>query len=145
MDSISGNEPEDLQTEHRLGAKEMTHAILSDLRSDARVADSVVRGYQLISSEKYVLEQYVTVEDRTASVEHDGWRAIVWMDSRRDLSKSVRGPWRSKPDTRASWDNYCLPIIIDRAIDHAVADANGVQCSQQTRIFACFRSSTGRT
>jgi len=81
----------------RLELEAMTK-YFKQLCTKAKVVDSVVRKRLLLSKQEYVLEQTVSIE---VGPPGDNWRAIIWLDSGRDLSQSVRGPWNPQPGTRA--------------------------------------------
>lgn len=91
------------------------------LRIKAKVADSVVRKCLILSKQEYVLEQTITVEVGPPS---ENWRAVIWLDSGRDLSQSVHGPWNPWPGTRA-WETYFLPVIVHQAADQVLAQQGG--------------------
>lgn len=57
------------------------------LRAEAMVPDSVVRKCLTLSKQRHVLEEVGPPDDLS------NWRAIVWLDNSRDLSRSVQGPW----------------------------------------------------
>lgn len=109
---VSGYEPEDLQQARRSESEAMTR-YFKQLRSKANVADSIVRKCLTLSKQEYVIEQTITIE--VGPPGHD-WRAIVWLDSGEDLSRSVQGPWNPQPGTRP-WETYFFPVIV-----HQVAD-----------------------
>jgi CorA-like Mg2+ transporter protein len=109
---VSGYEPEDLQQARRLESEAMTR-YFKQLRTRAKIADSVVRKCLLLSKQEYVLEQTVSIE---VGPPGGNWRAIVWLDNGRDLSRSVQGPWNPRPDTRA-WETYFFPVIVHQAAD----------------------------
>ena len=48
----------------------------------------------------------------------DDWRAIVWLDSGKDLSQRVEGPWLPRHGTRA-WETYFFPVIVHQVADIA--------------------------
>jgi hypothetical protein len=103
----SSNEPEDLQGARR-ASSDLIARYFQDLRTRANVADSMVRKYLLLSAQEYVLEQTITVEvGSLGSV----WRALIWLDIGRDLSKCAHGPWSPLPGT-ASWETYFSPVIV---------------------------------
>lgn len=110
--SGSGYEPEDLQ-QHRRFESEAMGRYFKQLSNRAKVADSVVRKCLLLSSQEYVLEQIVSIE---IGPPREDWRAVVWLDSGKDLSESVEGPWFPRHGTRA-WETYFFPVIV-----HQVAD-----------------------
>jgi hypothetical protein len=85
---VSGYEPEDMQQARRLESEAMTR-YFKQLRTRAKVADSVVHKCLLLSKQEYVLEQTVSIE---VGPPGDDWRPIVWLDNGRDLSQSVQGP-----------------------------------------------------
>ena len=69
-------------------AAEDTNRYFKQLRTRAKVADSVVRKCLLLSKQEYVLEQKVSIE---VGPPRDNWHAIIWLDNGRDLSQSVQG------------------------------------------------------
>ncbi|KAJ4135094.1 hypothetical protein NW768_004709 [Fusarium equiseti] len=103
------SEPENLQSIREQGSEKM-RAYFRDLRSLARVGDSVVRKYVLLSKQAYTLEQKATIE---VVRQTDTWRALVWLDSGRDLSQSVCGPW-NPPKSAKAWETYVLPVIVSQ-------------------------------
>lgn len=103
-------EPEDLQKDRQLES-EAIGKHFQQLRCRGKVADSVVRRCLLLSKEKYVLEQTVSIEIGPPG---DTWRAVVWLDSGKDLSQSVKGPWSPRPST-LPWETYFFPVIVHQA------------------------------
>lgn len=69
-----GYEPEDLQQPRRLGSEAMGR-YFQQLRTRAKVADSVVRECLLLSKQEYFLEQTVSIE---VGPPGENWRAVVW-------------------------------------------------------------------
>lgn len=80
-------EPEDLQKARHLESQALGKYFLQ-MRNKAVVADSVVRKCLLLSKQEHVLEQTISIE---VSRSEDAWRAIVWLDSGRDLALGVEG------------------------------------------------------
>ncbi|KAL8882800.1 MAG: hypothetical protein Q9198_000260, partial [Flavoplaca austrocitrina] len=109
---VSGYEPEDLQKDRQREAEAMNR-YFKQLRSKAKVADSVVRRCLLLSKQEYVLEQTVSIE---VGPSQGTWHAIVWLDQARDLSQSFHGPWNPAPGTRA-WETFFYPVIVQQAGD----------------------------
>lgn len=118
-----GYEPEDLRVARRSESEAMTR-YFKQLRK-AKVADSVVRKCLILSKQEYVLEQTITVEVGPPS---DNWRAIIWLDSGKDLSQSLDGPWNPRPGTR-SWETYFFPVIV-----HQTAHQDVAQPRESTRL-----------
>ncbi|KAL2070237.1 hypothetical protein VTL71DRAFT_13263 [Oculimacula yallundae] len=112
---ISGHEPEDLQQSWRLETEAM-NKYFQQLRTRAKVGDSIVRNCLLLSKEEYVLEQTITVEVGPSQLPHESWRVFVWLDSGKDISESLEGPWSPRPGTRA-WETYFLPVIVHQATE----------------------------
>ncbi|KAK1767611.1 hypothetical protein QBC33DRAFT_71366 [Phialemonium atrogriseum] len=108
----SGYEPEDLQLARRLEEEAMGR-YFKQLRSKAEVADSVVRKCLLLSKQHYVVEQTVSIE---VGPPGDDWRAVVWLDSGKDLCQTMKGPWSPRAGTKA-WETYFFPVIVNPAID----------------------------
>ncbi|KAM7205139.1 hypothetical protein V8F20_003276 [Naviculisporaceae sp. PSN 640] len=102
----SGFEPDDLRQARQEESEAMTK-YFKQLRNRAKPADSVVRDCKMLSKEHYIVEQTISIE---VGPQKDGWRIIVWLDSGRDLSQSVPGPWNPLPGTR-SWETYFFPVI----------------------------------
>ena len=109
-----GYEPEDLQQARRLESEAMGK-YFKQLRTKAKVADSVVRNCLILSKQEYVLEQTLSIE---VGPPGDDWRAVVWLDCGKDLSQSIEGPWLPHRFTRA-WETYFIPVIV-----HQTADAS---------------------
>ncbi|KAI1278573.1 hypothetical protein F5Y07DRAFT_63048 [Xylaria sp. FL0933] len=107
--SCESCEPEDLQVDRQLEAEAMG-AYCKQFRVRARTADSIVRKCLLFSRKHYVVEQKITIEVNAPGV---NLRAVVWLDSGRDLSECIEGPWSPKQGTRA-WETYFYPVIITR-------------------------------
>jgi hypothetical protein len=103
-------EPENLQEARQL-EEEALGRYFKQLRTRAQVADSLVRKCLLMSKQEYFLEQTVTIE---VEPPEDAWRAVVWLDSGKDLSQGVEGPWSPRPGTRA-WETYFFPVIVHQA------------------------------
>ncbi|KAM0430146.1 hypothetical protein ACHAPT_006154 [Fusarium lateritium] len=113
------NEPEDLQQARQTEAGIM-NKYLMQLRTEASVADSIVRECHLLSKEERILEQIVSVEVGPSG---DSWRAVLWLDSGVDLLHSVRGvdnPWTPPPETR-QWQTYFFPIIVHQVTASAIS------------------------
>ncbi len=100
-------EPEDLQ-EARDQEEEAIGKYFLRLRNKAKVADSVVRKCLLLSKQEHVLEQTISIE---VGQSEEDWRAIVWLDSGKDLSLGGDGPW-IPPPTSLPWQTYFFPVII---------------------------------
>lgn len=100
-------EPEDLQEARRQESDAMGKYFLQ-LRNKAKVADSVVRKCLLLSKQERVLEQTISID---VGQSEKGWRAIVWLDSGKDLSLGIEGPWVPPPTSRP-WETYFFPVII---------------------------------
>ena len=115
----SGYAPEDLQQHRRLESEAMGR-YFKQLRTRAKVADSVVRNCLLLSKQEYVLEQAVSIE---VGPPGENWRAVVWLDSGKDLSQSVEGPWFPRRGTRA-WETYFFPVIVHEVADTPSRSAN---------------------
>ena len=114
-----GYTPQDLQEARRLESKAMSK-YFKQLRTRAKVADSVIRKCLLLSKQEYVLEQTVSIE---VGPPRDDWRAVVWLDSGKDLSQSVEGPWLPLHGTRA-WETYFLPVIVHQVAEIASPSSN---------------------
>ncbi|RHZ45767.1 hypothetical protein CDV55_100058, partial [Aspergillus turcosus] len=108
----SSYEPEDLQQARRQESEAMA-GYFRQLRTKAKVADSVVRSCHLLGRQVYVLEQRVSVE---VGAPENNWRAIIWLDTGRDLSESLPGPWNPPPSS-LSWQTYFCPVIVHHADD----------------------------
>ncbi|KAI0906453.1 hypothetical protein F4823DRAFT_607160 [Ustulina deusta] len=108
--SCESCEPEDLQVDRQLEAEAMG-AYFKQFRVRARTADSIVRKCLLFSRQHYVVEQTITIEVNPPGA---NLRAVVWLDSGRDLSECIEGPWSPKQGTRA-WETYFYPVIVTRA------------------------------
>ncbi|KAM7214454.1 oligopeptide transporter [Rhypophila decipiens] len=102
----SGFEPDDLR-QARHEESEAMIKYFKQLRNKAKPADSVVRDCKMLSKELYIIEQTISIE---VGPSQDGWRIIAWLDSGRDLSQSITGPWSPLPGTR-SWETYFFPVI----------------------------------
>ncbi|GAP89358.1 hypothetical protein SAMD00023353_3701000 [Rosellinia necatrix] len=107
--SCESCEPEDLQVDRQLEAEAMG-AYFKQFRVRARTADSMVRKCLLFSRQHYVIEQTVTIEVNPHGA---NLRAVVWLDSGRDLSECIEGPWSPRQGTRA-WETYFYPVIVTR-------------------------------
>ncbi|PGH19535.1 hypothetical protein AJ80_03870 [Polytolypa hystricis UAMH7299] len=79
-------EPEDLQDSRKLETQGLGR-YFKTLRNRAQVADSMV------------------------GPPRDNWRAVIWLDSGKDLSKGVEGPWSPRPGTRP-WETRFFPVIV---------------------------------
>ncbi|KAK4197103.1 hypothetical protein QBC40DRAFT_334483 [Triangularia verruculosa] len=113
------NEPEDLQQARRTEASIM-NKYLMQLRTEASVADSIVRECHMLSKQEHILEQIVSIEVGPSG---DSWRAVVWLDSGIDLLHSVRGvnnPWTPPPKTR-QWQTYFFPVIVHQVTANAIS------------------------
>ncbi|KAF2753094.1 hypothetical protein EJ05DRAFT_542115 [Pseudovirgaria hyperparasitica] len=107
-------EPEDLEAAREIEAEGLTR-YFQKLRSEAKVADSIIRNCYLVSEQEYVLEQTISIEINQS---HTSWRAVVWLDSGRDLSKCTNGPWCPRPGSRP-WETYFYPVIVHQDVEHA--------------------------
>ncbi|RDW93966.1 uncharacterized protein DSM5745_01288 [Aspergillus mulundensis] len=103
-------EPESLREERQLQARSMRNYI-TELPKNAKVADSVVRKYHILSREFSVLEQMISVD---VSPPGSDWRAIVWLDTGRDLADSFEGPFGPRPGSPA-WQTFFYPVIVHHA------------------------------
>ena len=130
----SGNEPEDLQEARRLESEAFSK-YNKQLRSRAKPADSIVRRCLLLSKEEYIVEQTITIEVGPSGAK---WRAVIWLDSGRDLSQSVEGPWLPRSGTRA-WETYFFPVIVPQ-----VADSNPPQGDELTSQRSIFTQTTSK-
>lgn len=112
--SESDYEPEDLQSA-RQSMEEAMGQYFRQLRAKATVAESVVRKCLLLSKQYYVVEQTISIEVGPPG-EH--WRAIVWLDTGKDLSQSTQHgePWKPFAGTKA-WETYFFPVIVNLASD----------------------------
>lgn len=106
--------PEDLRQARRAVSVAMSD-YFKNLRTRARVADSIVRKSLLLSKKEYVIEQTITIEFGPSS--DKDWTAVVWLDCGRDLGLSVEGPWCPRPETRP-WETYFCPVIVHEASEH---------------------------
>ncbi|PVH72141.1 hypothetical protein DL98DRAFT_611862 [Cadophora sp. DSE1049] len=97
--SVSGYQPEDLQESKRLEEEAMKRCG-KQLRSKSHVAGLIESGSVFCSPPG------------------EDWRALVWLDSGKYLSKSLAGPWSPWPGTRA-WETYFFPVIVHQATDLA--------------------------
>ncbi|KAI1327493.1 hypothetical protein F5Y16DRAFT_399274 [Xylariaceae sp. FL0255] len=109
-DGSADYETEDLHRLRKLEADKM-NKYLRQLRSKAKLADSIVRECHVLSRHERILEQNATVEIGRVG---DSWRAVVWFDSGLDLFRSVTGvdkPW-DPPATSRPWETYFLPVVV---------------------------------
>lgn len=107
---ISPYEPEDLELDRRRVADSMITHYRQMRKKGARGADSMVSKCLQFSKKTFVLEQTVTVE---VGPPGNNWRAVVWMDSGKDLSLGEEGPWSPAPGTK-SWETYFVPTIVQQ-------------------------------
>ncbi|OAT13581.1 hypothetical protein BDBG_08754 [Blastomyces gilchristii SLH14081] len=105
-------EPEDLQEARKLQARALDQ-YFKQFCDRVQLADSVVRKCLLLSKREYVLEQTITIEVRHRE---ETCHAIVWLDSGKDLSHSVQGPWSPLSGTRP-WETRFVPVIVHQAVD----------------------------
>jgi hypothetical protein len=113
------NEPENLQHERRIADVKLK-TYFKQLRSNANVGDSVVRGFLLLSKQEYVIEQNISIEVRGTG---ENWRAVVWLDCGNDLSQSPEGPWSPPPGTQ-NWETYFFPVIVRPTTDLSLHNSN---------------------
>jgi hypothetical protein len=106
---VNPYEPENLKEERRSLAEAM-RKYFNQLRDEARIGDSVVRKCLILSRRVYVVEQVISVQVLGRG---DSWRAAVWLDSGRDLSRSVHGPWIPPAGAKA-WETFFHPVIVER-------------------------------
>ncbi|OCK76178.1 hypothetical protein K432DRAFT_408394 [Lepidopterella palustris CBS 459.81] len=100
---------EDLGPLRRANVEALTK-YYGNLKQTARIGDSIVRRYGVISKQFSVLEQTISIN---IVQQGNGWNAIIWLDNGRDLSQSVPGPWCPPPSIR-SWETHFHPIIQHR-------------------------------
>ncbi|KAK0645769.1 hypothetical protein B0T16DRAFT_390322 [Cercophora newfieldiana] len=103
-------EPEDLERDRQHMAKSLVEYNRQMRNGVAGGAESMVSNCLQFSKKTYVLEQTVTVEVGPPST-GGSWRAIIWMDSGKDLSRGVHGPWSPPPGSRA-WETYFVPVVV---------------------------------
>ncbi|KAK1961464.1 hypothetical protein LY78DRAFT_293747 [Colletotrichum sublineola] len=106
------HEPEDLETARRQEWDAMKKYFQS-FRRKARVSDSMVRKWLILRKRTCVLEQNVTVEIGR-SKDSNSCRAIVWLDTGRELAESIQGPWSPRPG-KNFWETFLHPVIVPRA------------------------------
>ncbi|KFA68415.1 hypothetical protein S40285_10002 [Stachybotrys chlorohalonatus IBT 40285] len=110
--------PEDLRKARRMVADRMKE-YFKKLGQSTDLAGSVVRNCLLLSKQAYVLEQRATIE----VIHGQGWRVIVWLDTGKDLSQSLGGPWLPSPGTKP-WETYFVPVIVDRHFEAPAPSAD---------------------
>lgn len=133
--SESSSKPELLVNERREGKLAMGQ-YFNHLSTGAQTSSSVVRGFHILGKTELLLEQMVTIEIRASPGPgpksgpgpEPGWHAIVWMDSGRDLSQSVPGPWTPLPE-KHRWETYFLPVIVDHSAAEAISPASAMHRS----------------
>lgn len=131
---IAGYEPEDLQSLRVETSATMADYFLS-LRNGGQVADSVVRQCLILSKQEYVLEQTVSIEVGRYT---DGWRAMVWLDSGKDLSSSPPGPWNPAPGMKP-WETYFYPVIVHQAKDLSSLLDQGTHLAPTNHVQPAFK------
>ncbi|POS78189.1 hypothetical protein DHEL01_v203405 [Diaporthe helianthi] len=86
---------------------------LKQLRTRAKVGDSVIRRSILLSKKLEAWEQKISVQ---VQPHEDHWSAIVWLDNGNDLANSFAGPWKPRQGTRP-WETYFFPVIVPQPSD----------------------------
>ncbi|KAF2189235.1 hypothetical protein K469DRAFT_683668 [Zopfia rhizophila CBS 207.26] len=87
----------------------------------ARPGDSLVRSFYSLNSRYNVVEQDISicVEER-----EEGWTAVVWLDTGKDLTGSPPGPWTQSKLTRSTF----LPVphhVRQIALTHEALKSKG--------------------
>lgn len=109
---VSDWEPEDLQNSRKSQSEAMGR-YLKQLRTRAKVGDSVIRRSILLSKKLDVWEQTISVQ---VEPHEDHWTAVVWLDNGNDLANSFEGPWKPREGTRP-WETYFFPVIVPQPSD----------------------------